>query len=408
MALPKRLRQLLIGVASLTVAITTYANEPILTPAGTLPGQPTQVDQAKRETARQIAKMLADPAFASALQKQLGQSSAPTGNKAAPLRAILNEYTQRAPRISAFSRQQGEVQSLRQMDQGLLNQKGIAALSQGLLQVRLYEPKSAQLAPQPIDQMWVAFEPAGDDKQWKTIEAFDSQGRVHLLDAKQAPNFPVLVADIDGKEDLRAGIKLANQILTGKGLQQSNVARREVTTMAAMAQTSGFVDTAKLDHIRLNKDEEPWISGAAEVYAVVSGVQPDQAKAQIQIVDMPYLDYEGKDYYPNQILIQWADFRYAAANVQLFEHDDNTNYKDLVLAITSGVEKILGAFKPEYAVIGTVANAIVQAMPSHWFTNDDDYLDSFYTLEKNRTYTNWMGAAGNATITLSPYRLNEQ
>ena len=81
---------------------------------------------------------------------------------------------------------------------------------------------------------------------------------------------------------------------------------------------------AKLYRIRLNNDQEPWISGAAEMLAVVSGVQPDQAKATLTIVDLPYLDYDGTDYTPNQILIFWSQYRYGAATVQLFEHDDNT------------------------------------------------------------------------------------
>jgi len=40
--------------------------------------------------------------------------------------------------------------------------------------------------------------------------------------------------------------------------------------------------------------------------------------------------------------------------------------------------------------------------------NDDDYVDSFYTLEKGRTYVDYPGAAKNATVSLSPYRLLEQ
>jgi Protein of unknown function (DUF3103) len=65
------------------------------------------------------------------------------------------------------------------------------------------------------------------------------------------------------------------------------------------------------------------------------------------------------------------------------------------------------AIKPEYAMIAAVAKAVLQAMPNSWFENNDDYLDSFYTLEKNRTYTDYVGAANNAEITLTPYRLRD-
>jgi hypothetical protein len=94
--------------------------------------------------------------------------------------------------------------------------------------------------------------------------------------------------------------------------------------------------------------------------------------------------------------------------VQLFEHDDNTNYQQLAVALSQGVTAILGAFAPAYAVIGQVATAILQAMPAGWFANDDDYVDTFYTLEKGRYYTNYMGAAGNAKVSLAPYTLVSQ
>ncbi|UUZ46636.1 DUF3103 domain-containing protein [Massilia sp. B-10] len=132
--------------------------------------------------------------------------------------------------------------------------------------------------------------------------------------------------------------------------------------LSAPAALTAGIETSKLDRIRLNNDQEPWISGAAEIFAVVSGVQPEQAKATLTVVDMPYLDHDGTDYTPNQIMIFWPEYRFAAANVQLFEHDDNTNYKDLAVALSQGVTAILGAFAPTYAVIGQVATAILQAM----------------------------------------------
>ena len=130
-----------------------------------------------------------------------------------------------------------------------------------------------------------------------------------------------------------------------------------------------------------------------------------KAKATLTVVDMPYLANDGTTYTPNQIMVFWNGYRYGAANIQMFEHDDNTNYKELAVALSQGVTTILGAFAPAYAVIGQVATAILQVMPEGWFSNDDDYLDSFYTLEKGRTYTNYNGAAGNATISLTPYLL---
>ncbi|MEH6459619.1 DUF3103 family protein [Chitinimonas sp. JJ19] len=359
----------------------------------------TPVDLVKRQAAHEVSQLLNDPDFAASLAQRMKVEAKPGQAKAASLRNVLAQYE----RVQRFAgKQVVNSQGLKRLDQEALRHKGLQGYSDGLLQVRLYQPTASTEVS--LANTLVAFEPAGDDKQWKVIEAYDRQGNVHRFDARSAPNVPVLVADIDAREDMRAGLKLINQALRQHGMQTAP----GKLAQQARAQAGGYVDTAKLDRISVKDDQEPWISGAAEVYALVSGVQPDQAKAQIVAVDMPYLDYSGTTYNPNQILIQWADFRYAAANVLFYEHDDNTNYKDLVLALTSGVEKILGVFKPEFAIIATVANAIVQAMPSHWFANDDDYMDAFYTLEKNRAYTDWAGVGGNVVMTLTPYRLNEQ
>jgi hypothetical protein len=137
----------------------------------------------------------------------------------------------------------------------------------------------------------------------------------------------------------------------------------------------------------------------------LSGVDFDREHVHIEAVDMPYLDHDGTGYSPNQILVLWDAYRFAAANVQLYEHYDDTNYHELVLALVSAVEAVLDLTAPEYAIIARIAGAIIAAMPDSWFANDDDYIDSFYTLEKGRAYTELGGAAGNATITVTPYVL---
>ena len=367
---------------------------------------PTPVEQTKREAALALAQMLPEPAFASSLIEEFDQASKGS-EKTALLQGVLNRYQTKHAKHSAESNASANanvslMQNLRQLDQSLLTYKGIEKLSPGLLQVRLYQPMGQPVAPIEFGRMLVAFEPAGDDKQWSVIEAYDSQGNSYHLDARQAPSFPVLVVGIDGKEDLRAGIIVANRLLASRGLQGS---MRPSQHVPANGRSEDYTDTAKLDRISLKDDNEPWAAGAAEVYALVSGLQPTQPKAQIELVDMPYLAYGQITYTPGQVLIYWDDYRYGAANVLLYEHDDNTNYKDLALALASGVEGLLGIFKPEYSMIGAVAKAILQAMPNSWFANNDDYIDSFYVLEKNRSYIDYVGAANNATITLVPYRL---
>lgn len=397
----------------------------------------TPVDDAKRLAAQQVSQLLRDPSFVKTLQAQLDTPQQATlREKSASLHTVLDQY-QHAQRLdlraAAVAPQAAVGQQLRQLDQAVVGHKGLGGMSQGLLQARLYQPAGATAKPD-LANLLVAFAPAGNKKQWQQIEAYDRQGKVHLLDARHAPSFPVLIAGIDAREDMRAGIKLANLILAQRGMQGKHGAISAaalnaedgpikgtsapgiiVKGMSAMPgmpvkglSDAGSVDTSRLDQISLKDTQEPWILGAAEIYAIVSGVQPNQAAAQIDIVDMPYLDWKNTVYKPNQIMIFWSEYRYAAANIQFYEHDDNTNYQQLVVALINGVQTILGAFQPQYAVIPAVASAIVQAMPSNWFTNDDDYVDSYYTLEKGKTYTDWPGAGNNATMTLTPYQLQQQ
>ena len=161
-----------------------------------------------------------------------------------------------------------------------------------------------------------------------------------------------------------------------------------------------------LKSIHLQDDEEPWISGKAEVYSIVTGVSPSRDEPVLDIVDMPYLDYDGTTYNPNQIIIYWDRYRWQAADILMMEQDDNTNYKELASRLLDVATEILKAIPdPEvqgYAIIPQLTNKILAAMPDSWFTNDDDYVDVYYTLFEGQRYSNHKGASSNATITLEP------
>ena len=249
-----------------------------------------------------------------------------------------------------------------------------------------------------------SFAPKGDEKTWSTIKAYTLDKKEVYLDAKEAPNQPVIVVETDGFETLKREVSYMNQYLRELGVQNMRFNDSKLDLRVTSSKNAGL-ETTKLDKIRLNDDEEPWISGAAEVYAITSGIKDGNNNPEIKVIPMYYLDYEDTDYYPNQILLFWDDYQYQAANIQLFEKDDNVNYKDLVSAIVNGVFQIIGTVstQPWVNVLGQVAGAIIQAMPDSWYTNNDDYVDSFYTIEKNKSYTNYYGARGNAKVNMSPY-----
>ena len=91
------------------------------------------------------------------------------------------------------------------------------------------------------------------------------------------------------------------------------------------------------------------------------------------------------------------------------EHDDGTNYKDLASALLEAATAIMRLIPDPavqgYAIIPQITNGIISAMPDAWFTNDDDYVDVYYTLFEGRTYHDHMGAGGNAKTSFEPLEI---
>lgn len=339
--------------------------------------------------ARDVAGLMAQPGFVESASSAL--QTGPENGVA--LQQVISHFDPQA--LTVVSRE------LSWKDQQLRERKGLPMQGPGLLQLRAYVPEGQSLADAAPGQLWVASLPRGNDRDWTTLTAYDAQGRAHLLDAKQAPDFPVLIVDVDTRRSVAEGMALVNAGLRERGLQSP-----ERISIAANG-ASASLDITRLDRIRLADDQEPWALGAAEVFAVVSGLQVDKTEPEMVTVDMPYLDYDNTDYTPQQALVIWGNYRFNAANVQLFEDDGDTNYQELLVALTTGVKTALGVFAPKYAVIADIAGAILKAMPSSWFGNDIDYLDSFYLLQRGQAYTNRMGTANNAKVTLTPITLVE-
>jgi hypothetical protein len=241
----------------------------------------------------------------------------------------------------------------------------------------------------------VAWAPSGDEASWTEIPAYMLGGARVSLDPQRAPEVPVLVVETHGRLTMLQNIEKANNLLQQAGLQ------RAPSKSGPLHATN--IQTTQLTSIRLANDQEPWISGAAEIYAIVSGVVGSN-DPQMMIVDMPYLDHDNITYSPNQLIVNWSNFQYQVANIQLYEHDDNTSYQDLVIAIVAavGAAGSLAGY-PVVQAITEIANRVIAAMPSSVFTNDDDYVESFYTIQQTQTYTNLVGAGNNATISIRPF-----
>ncbi|WKE65211.1 DUF3103 family protein [Gallaecimonas kandeliae] len=276
-------------------------------------------------------------------------------------------------------------------DQVALAQRGLGGKLDNLLQVRLAHP-SMKAALDKGQTPLVAYVPDGDESRWSAIEAFDAEGNSYMLDVHQLPKRPVFVVGQDGHKAQVAGLKLVRQALVDAGLS---------TPMTS--ETTAPLSTTLIKSVHANDDQEPWLLGAAEVYAVVAGIDPFADKPRVDIVDMPYLDYDGKTYYPNQVLVYWDRYRWGAADVVFFEQDSNYSYQELASLLVQVLGQALAAGGvPEALPFAGLGQKIIEAMPSNWFTNDDDYLDAFYTLEQNQVYNNYPGASGNITLNLVP------
>jgi hypothetical protein len=274
---------------------------------------------------------------------------------------------------------------------GLIGEIDAAAGSDVVPEISLREPAGAYDSA----DLRVAWAPSGDEATWTEIPAYLLGGARVSLDPQRAPEEPVLVVETRGRLTMLQNIEKANLLLQQAGLQ------RAPSKSGPLNATD--IQTTQLTSIRLADDKEPWLSGAAEIYAIMSGVVGSN-DPQMVIVDMPYLDNDNTTYSPNQLIVNWSNFQYQVANIQLYEHDSNTNYQDLVIAIIDavGAAGSLAGY-PVVQAITEIANRIIAAMPSSVFTNDDDYVDSFYTVEQTQTYTNLVGAGNNATISIRPY-----
>lgn len=303
-------------------------------------------------------------------------------------------------------------QVLSQTDALIRQQKGLSAVDH-LVQLRLADQSMVSTWQQGESPLF-AFEPDGDDSQWDYIEAFDTQGNVHLLDVYTLPEQPVFVVGIDNKKAMKAGIAQMRSAFaaaqrSGIKLKKSHKWLKQ-NAAATLSSTDKPLSTTVLKQISLSDDQEPWISGKAEVYAIVTGVSPSRDAAVLDIVEMPYLDYADTQYYPNQIMIHWERYRWAAADMIMMEHDDGTNYKALATKLIEAAEQILKAIPdPEvqgFAIIAQITNGILSVMPDAWFTNDDDYLDVFYTLQEGQYYSEHSGASNNARASFEPLVIN--
>ena len=319
---------------------------------------------------------------------------------------------------SAFS------SKMQKADLSYRKMKGVNDFSDSLLEIRMADEAMIEAWKNGESPLF-AFEPSGDDSNWQYIEAYDVYGQVHELDVYQTPDVPVFVIDSNGAEELKAGLMAMQSEMQklGTTTQINSDSKTDTSTSKAQKQTllgkatrsmtmsePEELNTTQLSKIRLAIDREPWISGKAEIYAIVTGVDSSRIEPQIDLVEMPYLDYDKQTYYPNQTVIFWPRYRWGAADMILMEHDDGTDYKALAKLLVQAAEEILKMIPdPEvqgYAIIPQITGKIIDVIPDGVLVNDDDFVDVYYTLMQNTPYVDRPGAGGNAVASFTPVTIS--
>ncbi|MFB9368499.1 DUF3103 family protein [Kitasatospora albolonga] len=320
--------------------------------------------------ARTLASALADPAVRERVRAATATTDAPAA--LAPLAAA-----------AAGPAARGLAEATAKADRSIASAKGLGADLGPLLRVQLADPSMRGALAAGAEPLVAT---AVTDDHARTVRAYDSAGRAHELATAELPARPVYLVDLDGAKALAAGTAVLQRELGARGIAPAE---------AAQALSGGWWGT-KITSVRVSDDEEPWFKGAAEMFALVSGFGLD-GKVRVDSVAMPYLQYDGTTYYPNQILVNWSNYKYNLADVVLMEDDGDTNY----LALAQAIAAVLLTIADQGAYIPLV-NAVLGAMPASWWVDDPDYVESWYTLARGSS-GRLNGARGNGWMTVEPY-----
>ena len=313
-----------------------------------------------------------------ALARQLASQLAPDARRA----GLFSAAAEDAVSLTRPGASPALSHAVQQANRAVLAAKGLPADGPAILEFELAHPDMrAELArgAEPL----VAAAPTDDVRT--DVTAYDRDGRTVALDATRMPKQPVFVVGVDSAKALPLGLDVINKTLAARGIERAQPVATNAGYWATMVQ-----------EVRLNDDMEPWIKGDAEVFGITGGFGLD-GKVKVDTVTMPYLDNDGSTYYPNQLIVHFSAYKYNLADFVMMEDDGDTNYLSLAQAIAGALLTIVdgGVYIP-------LVNAILGALPASWWTDDPDYVDSWYTLS-TASGGAFNGAAGNGQMVLAPY-----
>ncbi|MER5610477.1 DUF3103 family protein [Streptomyces sp. NPDC002215] len=378
------LRTALIGAVLAATALVPLQGTALAAPSGTdtaaaaASAAASSVSGIEDATALALARSLADPDWSREVRR------AALAADSVGLGALADDATASAGRKLAAR--------ITAADRGVATAKGLGSGVGSLLRLGLADASMKGRLASGAAPL-VAAAPSDDDGA-RTFTAYDSRGTAHELPLDSAPDRPVYLIDIDGAKAVAEGLKVIDKTLESKGLGLN--APSAGTSLSA---ASG-IDTTRIDSVRLGDVQEPFFKGDAEIFTLVTGFGKD-GKPRVDTVEMPYLNKEDTTYYPGQVLVNWSNYKYDMADAVMMEDDGDTNYQALAKAIAAVLLTITdqGAYIP-------LVDALLDAIPTNWWTDDPDYVESWYTLAKSSSGRR-NGAAGNGWMTVSPYHVPE-
>ncbi|UPG95373.1 DUF3103 family protein [Luteibacter aegosomatissinici] len=243
---------------------------------------------------------------------------------------------------------------------------------------------------------------ADAERRIASVMGIDAAGTPILIVKRDGQAHQELRIALDGRAVMQAGVAVMNDALAKADLYGTKPTLRRQAFSAAASRAPQ--ELSMLRKIRVEDNKENWFKGDAEIFAITTGFGADnQPFVKTQL--MPFLAKSKVDYTPNMDLVNWAECSAPYVNLQLFDKDGDVNFQNLAVSLVKAVGeglKLNPATAP-YAAVSELGAAVLNAMDSTWFKNDPDYVDSFYVLERGKTYTQHKGAANNATITIEPY-----
>ncbi len=166
-----------------------------------------------------------------------------------------------------------------------------------------------------------------------------------------------------------------------------------------------------LNTVQFKDVKEPWIKGAAEMYASLTYIGKD-GKGVSELIELPAVDKKNVKYDLRQVIHMWNANKYQIANISFFEHDSKYDYSALAkIFVTAAASVVSAVVNPSQTttlavagIVSDVATKVIDALPKGALTDDDDFVDVINTIEKYNPGSRG-GVGGNAQVEMSFYKV---